>query len=113
LQCRINPTGELYFDGMTLGPYDVLFVKLKRLMLEGRTPGTTTALRYQTWMAAVVKTLANLNTWQLCKSWFVLCEQNVWILTCCQAMQVAEVNHCCISAKSMFDALKHNLLNSI
>ncbi len=47
---------------MTLGPYDVLFVKLKRLMLEGRTPGTTTALRYQTWMAAVVKTLANLNT---------------------------------------------------
>ncbi len=67
LQCRINPTGELYFDGMTLGPYDVLFVKLKRLMLEGRTPGTTTALRYQNWMAAVVKHRAHSLTGQLCK----------------------------------------------
>lgn len=45
---------------MTLGPYDVLFVKLKRLMLEGRTPGTTTALRYQSWMAAAVNTVATL-----------------------------------------------------
>jgi len=44
---------------MTLGPYDVLFVKLKRLMLEGRTPGTT-ALRYQNWMAAAVNNVANL-----------------------------------------------------
>ena len=58
--CRINPTGELYFDGMTLGPYDVLFVKLKRLMLEGRTPGTTTALRYQNWRSAVVSIAGNL-----------------------------------------------------
>ncbi|KAL0053416.1 hypothetical protein WJX82_005424 [Trebouxia sp. C0006] len=58
----INPTGELYFDGMTLGPYDVLFVKLKRLMLEGRTPGTTTALRYQTWMAAVDKKMQDVTS---------------------------------------------------
>ena len=52
--CRINPTGEMYFDGITLGPYDVLFVKLKRLMLEGRTAGTTSALRYGKWMSASV-----------------------------------------------------------
>ena len=54
--CRINPTGDMYFDGTTLGPYDVLFVKLKRLMLEGRTPGTTNALRYGNWMSASVCT---------------------------------------------------------
>lgn len=58
--CRINPTGELYFDGMTLGPYDVLFVKLKRLMLEGRTPGTTNALRYQRWKTNTVSQQASL-----------------------------------------------------
>ena len=44
----------MFFDGITLGPYDVLFVKLKRLMLEGRTAGTTNALRYQNWMSASV-----------------------------------------------------------
>lgn len=53
--CRINPTGEMYFDGTTLGPYDVLFVKLKKLMLEGHTPGTTNALRYGNWMSATVQ----------------------------------------------------------
>lgn len=58
----INPTGELYFDGMTLGPYDVLFVKLKRLMLEGQTPGTTTALRYQNWMAAADKNMQDVTS---------------------------------------------------
>lgn len=51
---RINPTGEMYFDGITLGPYDVLFVKLKQLMVEGRTPGSTNALRYGNWMSAAV-----------------------------------------------------------
>lgn len=51
---RINPTGEMYFDGITLGPYEVLFVKLKRLMVEGRTPGSTNALRYSNWMSASV-----------------------------------------------------------
>ncbi|KAL3146682.1 hypothetical protein ABBQ32_000910 [Trebouxia sp. C0010 RCD-2024] len=51
----INPTGEMYFDGITLGPYEVLFVKLKRLMVEGRTPGSTNALRYSNWMSASAK----------------------------------------------------------
>ena len=51
---RINPTGEMYFDGITLGPYEVLFVKMKRLMLEGRTPGSINALRYADWMSASV-----------------------------------------------------------
>lgn len=44
----------MYFDGITLGPYEVLFVKLKRLMVEGRTPGSTNALRYSNWMSASV-----------------------------------------------------------
>lgn len=44
----------MFFDGTTLGPYDIMFVKLKRLMLEGHTAGTTNALRYQTWMTASV-----------------------------------------------------------
>lgn len=52
--CRINPTGEMFFDGITLGPYDVLFVKMKSLMLEGKTSGTTKALQYQGWMGAAV-----------------------------------------------------------
>lgn len=42
----------MFFDGITLGPYDVLFVKMKALMLEGKTSGTTKALQYQEWMAA-------------------------------------------------------------
>ena len=69
--CRINPTGELYFDGTTLGPYDVLFVKLKRLMLEGHTPGTSDALRHQAWMSAIVR-LAALTAIQLCTVWLLL-----------------------------------------
>lgn len=44
----------MFFDGVTLGPYDVLFVKMKALMLEGHTSGTTKALQYQDWMAAAV-----------------------------------------------------------
>ena len=51
---RINPTGEMFFDGVTLGPYDVLYVKMKSLMLEGKTSGTTKALQYQGWMDSVV-----------------------------------------------------------
>lgn len=85
--CRINPTGELYFDGMTLGPYDVLFVKLKRLMLEGRTPGTTNALRYQRWKTNTVSQQASQPACllhlclqaslqgNLCSVDFALCDQ--------------------------------------
>ena len=51
---RINPTGELFFDGVTLSAYDVLFVKMKSLMLAGKTSGTTKALQYQSWMDAAV-----------------------------------------------------------
>ena len=65
----------MFFDGMTLGPYDVLFVKLKRLMLEGHTAGTTTALRYQDWMAASVSASTTVLTYPQCslpaKCWSV------------------------------------------
>lgn len=44
----------MFFDGVTLGPYDVLYVKMKSLMLEGKTSGTTKALQYQGWMDSVV-----------------------------------------------------------
>ena len=44
----------MFFDGITLGPYDVLYVKMKSLMLEGKTSGTTKALQYQAWLDAAV-----------------------------------------------------------
>lgn len=50
----------MFFDGITLGPYDVLFVKLKQLMVEGRTAGTTNALRYGNWMSAAVSAWSSM-----------------------------------------------------
>ena len=55
--CRVNPTVELKFDGTTLHPYDAMFVKMKRAMVQANTPAVVNALRYQHWMANSVREL--------------------------------------------------------
>ena len=32
--CRVNPYGENYYDGITIDPFEVIFVKVKELLLE-------------------------------------------------------------------------------
>ena len=55
--CRVNPTGELRFDGTTLHPYDAMFVKMKRAMVQAKTPAAVSAMRYQQWMGTAVESL--------------------------------------------------------
>lgn len=55
--CRVNPTGELRFDGTTVHPYDAMFVKMKRAMLQAETPAALNAIRYQQWMRTAVRGL--------------------------------------------------------
>ena len=55
--CRVNPTGELRFDGTTLHPYDAMFVKMKRAMVQAETPAAISAMRYQQWMGTAVEGL--------------------------------------------------------
>lgn len=52
--CRINPSGELRFDGTTLHPYDAMFVKMKRTMIQAEAPAARNVMRYQQWMSMAV-----------------------------------------------------------
>ncbi|KAL0029714.1 hypothetical protein WJX79_004145 [Trebouxia sp. C0005] len=47
----INPSGELRFDGTTLHPYDAMFVKMKRTMIQAEAPAARNVMRYQQWMS--------------------------------------------------------------
>ena len=51
---KLNPTGELYFDGTTLTPYEVVFVKYKAILTQSHDSITLDALRLGTWMSGLV-----------------------------------------------------------
>lgn len=61
---RLNPTGNLYFDGTSLHPYDAMFIKMKKDLVQGRTTSTAQALRYQYWMDTAVSLLQQ-KAWSL------------------------------------------------
>lgn len=51
---RLNPTGEHRFDGISLHPYDAMFMKMKSVTVQARTPMATNVIRYQQWLSASV-----------------------------------------------------------
>lgn len=64
---RLNPTGEHYFDGITLSAYELMFVKVKDTLLHSSGTQAKTAVRLQEWMDGLVSTLEHLQHlyWQL------------------------------------------------
>lgn len=57
--CRVNPTADYNFDGITLGPYDLLFVKFKDTLLHSMSKSPEIALRYGSWMESQVDLLSS------------------------------------------------------
>lgn len=49
---RVNPTGHDFFDGLTLMPSDMLFVKYKAGLLAARHPAAVTAQKLSAWADA-------------------------------------------------------------
>ena len=54
---RVNPYGEHYYDGISLNPFEVLFVKTKGVLLGNDWSYSTLATKYDQWMAAQVCSL--------------------------------------------------------
>lgn len=52
---RVNPYGEYYYDGITIDPFEVMFVKVKDLLLERRWSYALQASKYDAWMAEQVR----------------------------------------------------------
>eukprot|EP00891_Asterochloris_glomerata_P006722 jgi/Astpho2/6722/Aster-06741 len=48
----VNPYGEHYYDGISLNPFEVLFVKTKGVLLGNDWSYSTLATKYDQWMAA-------------------------------------------------------------
>ena len=51
---HLNPTGDHAWDGETLSPYELLFVKVKEHLLNSMGTQAKTAVKYQEWMAGLV-----------------------------------------------------------
>lgn len=49
--CRVNPYGENYYDGITIDPFEVMFVKVKALLLERGWSYAVHASKYDAWLA--------------------------------------------------------------
>jgi hypothetical protein len=49
---RVNPYGEYYYDGITLNPFEVMFVKTKEALLANQWTYATLAQKYDHWIAA-------------------------------------------------------------
>ncbi|KAK9808733.1 hypothetical protein WJX72_002733 [[Myrmecia] bisecta] len=47
---RVNPYGENYYDGITLSPYEVLFVKVKGVLLQNDWSYARFAKKYDEWI---------------------------------------------------------------
>lgn len=52
--CSTNPYGELYYDGITIDPFEVMFVKVKELLLERGWMYALHAKKYDAWLEAQV-----------------------------------------------------------
>ena len=47
---RVNPYGENYYDGITIDPFEVIFVKVKELLLERDWSYAVHAAKYDKWL---------------------------------------------------------------
>ena len=71
--CRVNPYGEHYYDGISLNPFEVLFVKTKGVLLGNDWSYSTLATKYDQWMAAQVSSLHQTLHNMLCPFTIVPC----------------------------------------
>ena len=71
--CRVNPYGEHYYDGISLNPFEVLFVKTKGVLLGNDWSYSTLATKYDQWMAAQVCSLHQTLHNALCPFTIVPC----------------------------------------
>jgi hypothetical protein len=70
---RVNPYGESYYDGISLTPFEVMFVKVKGVLLHNEWSYARTAIKYDQWYterakkghADVVKNIWKSNPWPL------------------------------------------------
>ena len=47
---RVNPYGENYYDGISLNPFEVMFVKVKGVLLQNDWSYARVAKKYDEWM---------------------------------------------------------------
>ncbi len=50
MRCRVNPYKEGSFDGMSLNPLEVMFVKMKGSLLDQGSSAATTVQTLDRWM---------------------------------------------------------------
>lgn len=52
----MNPYGEYYYDGITLNPFEVMFVKTKEVLLANEWTYAILAEKYDSWIQAQAST---------------------------------------------------------
>ncbi len=80
--CRVNPTGELRSDGTTVHPYDAMFVKMKRAMIQAETPAALDTMRYQQWMGTAVRALHSYSCYVIAVNKAVLNNKDCLLHVC-------------------------------
>ena len=50
----MNPYGEFYYDGISLAPYEVMFVKVKGVLLANDWSYARIAAKYDDWITTQV-----------------------------------------------------------
>lgn len=51
----MNPYGESYYDGISLTPFEVMFVKVKGVLLHNEWSYARTAIKYDEWYTERVR----------------------------------------------------------
>ena len=52
--CRKNPYAEYAYDGVTLSPMEVIFIKVKGFTVDARWTAQHTAVTYDSWLGKKV-----------------------------------------------------------
>lgn len=53
--CRINPLSEFKYDGLSVHPYEVMFVPMSTIAIENGWSFAKLAAQYETWMSLQVQ----------------------------------------------------------
>lgn len=54
-ECRVNPQGEGYYDGISLDPLEVMFIKFKRVLQQNKWGNVMQAGKYHEWLTEQVR----------------------------------------------------------
>ena len=52
--CRVNPLSEFKYDGLSVHPYEVMFVPMSTVAIENGWSFAKLAAQYETWMSLQV-----------------------------------------------------------